>query len=250
MTKPKARRVDYYPDEYIAGVGGVLRADEQGVYWMICSLIMSEGEAIEQNDRRLAALCQIRPTDVRRIVETLIQAKKISRQSDGKLFQKRSQSEVEKSLKRIQTASENGTNGGRPSEKTQRKQQNGEAGGFSSEKLTTNYQPPTTNLQPRKEEDVTAEAVPSAYAFEGVTIKLNQKNFDLWVEAYPNLSLMSELYALDEWAGQQKAAGKSWFNAVAGALSKKQRDINERISVAKVSRSAGGTASARRETRI
>ncbi|PDT82914.1 DUF1376 domain-containing protein [Sinorhizobium sp. BJ1] len=152
MGKAKARRVDFYPDEYIAGVGGVLRADEQGLYWMICTLIMSEGGPIEQNDRRLAALCQTRPADARKLVESLVEKGKILRQSDGKLFQNRAQSEVEKSLNRIQTASENGSNGGRPPKKTKSKQRNTEADGFSDEKLTTNYQPPTTNHQPIEED--------------------------------------------------------------------------------------------------
>jgi hypothetical protein len=153
MTGGKARRVDYYPDEYIAGVGGVLRADEQGVYWMLCSLIMSEGHSIEQNDRRFAALCQIRPSYSKRIIEKLISCGKIMRQSDGKLSQKRSQSEVEKSLKRIQTASENGSNGGRPSLKDEENQRKAKAGGSSGKKLTTNHQPTTTNQQPLREED-------------------------------------------------------------------------------------------------
>lgn len=151
MSKPKARRVDYFPDEYIAGVGGVLRADEQGIYWMICTLIMSEGGAIEQNDRRLAALCQIRPTDVRKLVDGLVEKGKIARQSDGKLSQKRAQNEVEKSLNRIQTASENGSNGGRPRRKVEQKQQTDKTAGYFPEKLTTNYQPPTTNLNEKEE---------------------------------------------------------------------------------------------------
>jgi len=151
MAEGKARRVDYYPDEYIAGVAGSLRADEQGVYWMLCSLIMSEGHAIEQSDRRISALCGIRPSDTRKIIEKLVATGKIVRQSDGKLLQKRAQSEVEKSLKRIQTASENGSNGGRPAGKGKQKQQTPKAEGFSSEKLTTNHQPPTTNLEEKKE---------------------------------------------------------------------------------------------------
>ncbi|RVO34826.1 DUF1376 domain-containing protein [Sinorhizobium meliloti] len=151
MGKAKARRVDFYPDEYIAGVGGVLRADEQGVYWMICTLIMSEGGVIEQSDRRLAALCQIRPADVRKLVDGLVAKGKIVRQSDGKLSQKRAENEVERSLNRIQTASENGSNGGRPSGKTQVNQRNVEAGGYSAEKLTTNHQPSTINQKEKEE---------------------------------------------------------------------------------------------------
>lgn len=146
MAKAKARRVDFYPDEYIAGVGGVLRADEQGVYWMICTLIMSEGHEVFYDEKRFAGLCQIRPSDVRRIVDRLVERGKIVRQSDGKLTQNRAQSEVEKSLNRIQTAHENGSNGGRPSLKTQQNQQNQKPNGFEDEK--TNHQPPTSNHQP------------------------------------------------------------------------------------------------------
>ncbi|RVD66775.1 DUF1376 domain-containing protein, partial [Mesorhizobium sp. M7A.F.Ca.ET.027.03.2.1] len=130
-------------DEYITGVGGVLTAEQQGVYWMICSLIMSEGGAIEFNDRRLAGLCRTRPADIRRVVAGLVEAGKIVRQSDGKLWQKRSQSEVEMSLKRIQSAAENGANGGRPPKKAKQNQQSPKADGSFSEKLTTNYQLPT-----------------------------------------------------------------------------------------------------------
>lgn len=149
--KGKARRVDYYPDEYVTGVGGVLNASEQGVYWMICSLIMSEAGPIAYNERRIAGLCLLRPSDVRRVVEKLISTGKIARQSDGKLCQKRAQSEVEKSLNRIQSASENGSNGGRPKQKPQQNQSNVEAGGSFPEKLTTNLQPPTTNLKGKEE---------------------------------------------------------------------------------------------------
>lgn len=143
MSKAKARRVDFYPDEYITGVGGVLTAEQQGVYWMICSLIMSEGGAIEFNDRRLAGLCRTRPADIRRVVAGLVEAGKIVRQSDGKLWQKRSQSEVEMSLKRIQSAAENGANGGRPPKKAKQNQQSPKPDGSFAEKLTTNYQLPT-----------------------------------------------------------------------------------------------------------
>ncbi|WP_022727246.1 DUF1376 domain-containing protein [Fodinicurvata sediminis] len=144
----KVRRVDYYPDEYIAGVGNVLRADEAGVYWMVCTLIMSEGGPIPYNDRRLAGLCMIRPSQLRRIIEKLVDMGKLGLDDGNKLYQKRAQSEVERASKRIQSASENGAKGGRPSQKTQENQDKGKAIGLSAEKLTTNHQPPTTNQTP------------------------------------------------------------------------------------------------------
>lgn len=137
---PKVRRVDYSPDEYISGVGNVLRADEQGVYWMVCSLIMSEGGPIDNNERRLAGLCLLRPSDAKRIVGRLLQLGKIDLTEDGKLSQKRAQDEVKRSAKRIQTAAENGSKGGRPERKSKEKQQSVEAAGSSPAKLTINYQ--------------------------------------------------------------------------------------------------------------
>lgn len=151
MSKPKARRVDYYPDEYVAGVAGVLTAAQQGVYWMVCTLVMSEGGSINQDDRRLGGLLRMRPADVRNTIDQLVEAGKLQRQSDGKLSQKRAQSEVEKSLNRIQIASENGANGGRPAKKDQSNQGRVKANGFGDEK--TNHQPPTTNHQPKEKKE-------------------------------------------------------------------------------------------------
>lgn len=150
MPSVKARRVDYSPDEYIAGVGGVLDAAEQGIYWMICSLIMSEGGAIEQNDRRLAGLCLRRPAEVRKIVDGLVAKGKILRLDDGKLAQKRALSEVEKSINRISIASENGSKGGRPKGKIKQIQRDAKADGSSAEKLslTINHQLPIEKETP------------------------------------------------------------------------------------------------------
>ncbi|UXN74482.1 YdaU family protein [Devosia sp. A8/3-2] len=151
MSKAKARRMDYYPDEYIAGVGGVLSAAQQGVYWMVCTLIMSEGGAVAQDDRRSGGLLRMRPAEVRKTIEDLIVAGKILRLNDGKLSQNRARSEVEKSLNRILIAVENGLKGGRPAEKDQQNQQKDEPNGSFSEE--TNHQPPTTNHQPKKREE-------------------------------------------------------------------------------------------------
>lgn len=145
----KVRKLDFYPDEYVSGVAGVLNAQEQGVYWMICALIMSEGGPIPNNEKRIAMLCGIRPAAARKLIGTLTELDKIWITSDGKLAQKRSLSEIEKATKRIESASENGQKGGRPSGKNEQNQQNEKAVGLSpgseSEKLTTNHQPVTSN---------------------------------------------------------------------------------------------------------
>lgn len=159
MSTGKIRRIDYYPDEYISGVGGVLRADEQGVYWMVCSLIMSEGGPVQFDDRRMAGLCRLRPSAIKRIVGALVERGKLAL-IDGKLSQKRAQSELERASNRIQSAIENGSKGGRPRQKSQQNQQNAKAGGFSGEKLTNNYQPTTIEASSNEDASACAKSTP------------------------------------------------------------------------------------------
>lgn len=181
MTE-KVRRVDYSADEYISGVGGVLTAEQQGVYWMICSLIMSEGCAIEFNERRIAAQCLVRPSKARALVEGLVAMGKIKVDEDGKLYQKRALNEVEKASKRIKTAAENGSKGGRPLKIVEEIQRNEEAAGSSGEKLTTNYQPPTIN--PEETKDVRTKAPRKRLSYTELFLAF-------WT-AFPTDSLMSK----------------------------------------------------------
>lgn len=211
MPSAKARRVDYSPDEYIAGVGGVLDAAEQGIYWMICSLIMSEGGAVEQNDRRIAGLCLCRPAAVRKIIDRLVEKGKIWRLDDGKLAQKRALSEVEKSLNRISSASQNGAKGGRPKGKREQNQAKPNAEGSSAEKLslTINHQLPTVKETP-----------------DGVSKKHAYRLTDDWTippdwideavaEGMPRARAMAEADRMKNWsiAGGKNTAKLNWRSA-------------------------------------
>lgn len=178
----KVRHVDYTPDEYIAGVGNVLRADEQGVYWMVCSLIMSEGRPIPNDDRRIAGLTRIRPAEARKIIGTLLSMGKLSLTGEGFLSQKRAQSEVERSANRIQIATENGSKGGRPKKIAEQNQQLDEPDGLSGEKLTTNQQPST---------DVSRETSGIRPKRSRTKHAYSQKFTEFW-SAYPTDSLMSK----------------------------------------------------------
>lgn len=83
----------------------------------------------------------------------------------------------------------------------------------------------------RKED--TADAVPTSvapYAFESGVIRLRQKDFDQWKQAFSHLDVPAELLALSEWAGAQ---GQKWFFAVSSALAKKNREIGVRIEQTK-----------------
>lgn len=50
------------------------------------------------------------------------------------------------------------------------------------------------------------------YAFEGKIIKLNQKDFDNWQKAYPDLNLYGECLLRDDWLSKQTPdVTKEWF---------------------------------------
>lgn len=61
------------------------------------------------------------------------------------------------------------------------------------------------------------------YAFEGVVIKLVQKDFDKWTEIFPALNLERELHGLDLfWQGKSPEDRKRWFMGTFNMLRKKQ----------------------------
>jgi uncharacterized protein YdaU (DUF1376 family) len=206
MTRGKARHVDFYFDEYIAGVAGSLNAEEQGAYWMICALIMSEGGPIENNPRRLAMLCGVRPADIKRLIEKLIRKGKIRVQSDGKLCQNRAQSEVEKSLNRIQSASERGSKGGRPNGKIKENQPAEKAPGSFPSNLTTNHQPPTSNLEVK--EEPTGSSKKRAYRLAS-----NWTPPPEWIEeavgkGMPRATAVSEAERMKNWSLSTRSGAK------------------------------------------
>lgn len=211
MRPSKVRRVGYSPDEYIAGVGGVLNVAEQGMYWMICSLMMSEGGPVLQNDRRLAGLCLCRPAEARKLVDALVAKGKLRRSDEGKLSQKRALSEVELSMNRIQNAVENGAKGGRPKGKTKQKQGPLEPEGYSDQKLssTINHQPSTERETP-----------------DGVSRKRAYRLADDWVcptdwideavaEGMPKARAVAEAERMKNWsiAGGKNTAKLNWRSA-------------------------------------
>jgi hypothetical protein len=208
---PKVRRVGYSPDEYIAGVGGVLNVAEQGMYWMICSLIMSEGGPVLQNDRRLSGLCLCRPAEARRLVESLVAKGKIRRSDDGQLSQKRALSEVELSMNRIQNAVENGPKGGRPKGKTQQKQQPEKAEGFSEQKLslTINHQPLTEKETPN------GVSKRGAYRLEEGWVCPSDWIDEAVAEGMPKASALAEAERMKNWsmAGGKNTAKLNWRSA-------------------------------------
>lgn len=131
----KIRRVDFYPDEYIAGVAGVMTAEQQGVYWIICSLIFSQGGQIENDPKQIGRLVCLGPSKAKRIINELIFSGKLI-ENGTKIAQKRAEKEMEKAQKRIEIATKNGS-------VSKKNKHLAEAPAFSPAKLTTNQEPAT-----------------------------------------------------------------------------------------------------------
>lgn len=72
----------------------------------------------------------------------------------------------------------------------------------------------------RKEVPANA-GTPSKYAFESGIIRLTEKDFNQWKQAFSHLNMPAELISMTEWAGEQ--GPKRWFNAVANLLTKRDR---------------------------
>ena len=138
----KVRRVDFFPDELIAGTAGRMTPTVFGIYWMVCTLIYSKGTAIDDDPKWLANL--FGGTNRRSVATALAQLEqdgKIER-ANGKLWVKRCLSELERTAKRIDSARENGATGGRP-----RRRVNGLANPDGLDPEKTNHQPATPNHQ-------------------------------------------------------------------------------------------------------
>lgn len=155
----KIRRIDYHPDEFLAGVVG-MTPEDIGVYWTLCTRMYSAGGPIP-NDADMNAegfSRKTRPSTIRASIDRLVAAGKLFVcASDGDplgvgfLYQKRSRDVINSTKTRIDAASSNGRTGGRPRGKvdTETNEINGveKGSGFpalSDEKkapLTTNHQP-------------------------------------------------------------------------------------------------------------
>ncbi len=110
----RVRRVDFYPDDWIAGTGD-LSIDERGVYITACALIYSRGGPITRDHLKRQCPGHARPFN--RAIERLVTLCKLIDIEDGKLSQNRCETELKHAQNRIETSRENGQKGGRVSSK-------------------------------------------------------------------------------------------------------------------------------------
>lgn len=129
----KVRHVDFYPDEWLSGAGGLTNA-ERGLYITACALIYSGGGPITRADLR--SMCQDHGHAFNHQFETLLRKGKLI-ENDGQIVNKRSLNELQKAGERLLNARQNGAKGGRPHSDNNSL---AKPAGFFSEKLTTNHQ--------------------------------------------------------------------------------------------------------------
>jgi uncharacterized protein YdaU (DUF1376 family) len=94
----KVRRVDFYPDEWLAGTFG-LTAAERGVYITLCALIYSHGGPIKADG--LAKVCGLHGNAFRSIKSRLVELGKIF-ENAGEITVKRCEKELENARKRLE----------------------------------------------------------------------------------------------------------------------------------------------------
>jgi uncharacterized protein YdaU (DUF1376 family) len=181
----KVRRVDFYPDEFVSGVvRSRLTPAEQGVYWMVCALIYSHGEAIDNDHLLIAGMFPgTHWRSIRSALDSLISKGKIDVHGDN-LMVKRCADELQRANKRTAEAAQNGAKGGRP-----RNENNGlpKAGGFHPENLTTNYQlVEETIVTEGSKEPSSTRPKPAKRR-----VSYSPKFLEFW-SAYPTDSLMSK----------------------------------------------------------
>ena len=107
----KIRHVDFYADEYLAGVA-TLSAVDIGVYWTACAMIYSRGGPIEIADLKGFMRLHWRAFDAS--MARLIKAGKLTLEG-GQVSCKRCASELQKAVTKVLQWSQNGSKGGRPS---------------------------------------------------------------------------------------------------------------------------------------
>ena len=86
------------------------------------------------------------------------------------------------------------------------------------------YAPTPTPIEEREERKEDNNTVlkgrNGVYAFQHGCVKLTEEQLEKWRGAFPHLSVTGELIAGEPWLVKQR----SWFNAAAGLLAKRERD--------------------------
>ena len=236
MTPPvKFRRVNWYPDDWLSGTTE-LSIEEEGAYGRICNLIYSKGCPIPDNDRWLAGSCRVSTRKWRTLRQSLIDKGKITI-NDGIIHQERCEKELEKAAKRARKQAESGAKGGR-----KRAENIWKSAELHTKPLENNDPAQASaqaSLKPARA-TTTATATATAtksknddYAFDGKVIRLNERDFSKWDEAFQAIpDLRASLQNRDDWlANQPESDRRSWYISTSNWLAKQNtRALAERTA--------------------
>jgi len=100
----KVRRIDWSPDEYMAGTFGNLTVDEHGAYIIALNLIYSSGGPIYIDLGRFAHAACSRPQRMRALLDRLVAKGKLRFTDDGRLANGRAELELDRAAGRIDGA--------------------------------------------------------------------------------------------------------------------------------------------------
>ncbi|WP_341893758.1 hypothetical protein [Ferrovibrio terrae] len=104
----KVRRIDFNPDEFLAGVFGLFNPTQFAAWWLVCTYCYSEGRPIREDDRlydKIARAVKMRRPDVIKAIEYAVSIEKLQRTVDEHgvwLSQKRVEKELKAARKRIE----------------------------------------------------------------------------------------------------------------------------------------------------
>lgn len=87
------------------------------------------------------------------------------------------------------------------------------------------------------------------YAFEAGVIKLNDRDFRQWKDAYPTINVPGELYAMADWAEKLEAEGESWRSVLPRQLNKLERAARVQHDKARLQAEAEAKIGLRHATR-
>lgn len=228
-----------YPRDFIEGTVG-MSFEVKAAYRLVLDMIYMRAGALPDDARYIAGVlgCSVRAWKIYRTA--LIEAGKIIIR-EGVISNFRADKELETQRKFQEKQAENprGTRKNKdlpkPAFSHTESEPDTEGSSVNSENVI--------NVVPASAGSTTSD---DRYAFRANTIRLTGRDLEKWRTAFPHLSLEGELWALDEWAGQQK----NWFVAVSSALAKKERTVMDRISLAKLAQEAGPSRRLKPDARI
>lgn len=146
----KVRRVDFSPDEWLAGTLG-MSPEEIGVYITICALIYSRGGDVPDDETYLSRICGCHWRTFRAIRKSLIDRGK-AEILNGSWHVKRCSEELHKALRRSSEATQNAV-----TRWSKHRETNDLPNADAVKPRNANHQPSTTSIKENPNQEVRAK---------------------------------------------------------------------------------------------